>query len=530
MKSIPLLLLLLICSLATLDLAKASPLDELAIQDRGRKKPLSTFTQEMTMLLTGKSKLTLQEQSFTPSEFILSLWLEKREWAQQPILLVDYLPLRRELGLAVKEKRFAVATLKQNLALQRLQNEVTTFQRQKPNEKLPPLLSEVSQVTNRLQLFTGLTDGSLIRLVPHPTEVFGPWKPLPPAIVSELQRLHEESPTAFMARLAALVPELRSRGPQVYPAASSLALEAVYQHVHPWRWAWIAYATAALVLLLTFQWQAQLGHRLALALALGGFVMHLFGFVARILISGRAPVTNMYESIVWVAFGTILFALIFEIIYKSRYFLLAATPIAVAALILTDLLPLALDSSIQPLVAVLNNNFWLTIHVLTITLSYGAFALALGLGHVLLLQRWRGASALETQTLALYNYRSLQIGVLLLAAGTILGGVWANYSWGRFWDWDPKETWALIALLGYLIILHGRLAGWWGGFGLAVGSILGFQAVVMAWYGVNFVLGKGLHSYGFGTGGVGYAVAYVLIEFAFIAFIFWQRPRRLTAS
>ncbi len=110
---------------------------------------------------------------------------------------------------------------------------------------------------------------------------------------------------------------------------------------------------------------------------------------------------------------------------------------------------------------------------------------------------------------------------MLLAAGTILGGVWANYSWGRFWDWDPKETWALITLLAYLIILHGRIAGWWGGFGLAVGSMFAFQSVLMAWYGVNFVLGKGLHSYGFGAGGFIYAIGFVVFEVVFTVYGIW---------
>lgn len=113
-------------------------------------------------------------------------------------------------------------------------------------------------------------------------------------------------------------------------------------------------------------------------------------------------------------------------------------------------------------------------------------------------------------------YRSIQVGVLLLAAGTILGGVWANYSWGRFWGWDPKEVWALIALLGYLALLHGRYAGWVTKFSLATGAIIAFQCVLMAWYGVNFVLGAGLHSYGFGGGGVRYVATYVLLEVLFV--------------
>jgi ABC-type transport system involved in cytochrome c biogenesis permease subunit len=174
----------------------------------------------------------------------------------------------------------------------------------------------------------------------------------------------------------------------------------------------------------------------------------------------------------------------------------------------------ALDRSINPLVPVLRDNFWLTTHVLTITLSYAAFALALGIAHIALGKVIKGGK--PEASLYNYLYRTLQIGVLLLATGTILGGVWANYSWGRFWDWDPKETWALITLLGYLIVLHGRIAGKWAGFGMAMGAVLAFQGVLMAWYGVNFVLGVGLHSYGFGTGGFGWALLFVTAEIGFV--------------
>ena len=115
----------------------------------------------------------------------------------------------------------------------------------------------------------------------------------------------------------------------------------------------------------------------------------------------------------------------------------------------------------------------------------------------LAMQRDRG----QVKPLSNFIYRTMQVGVLLIAAGTILGGVWADYSWGRFWGWDPKEVWALITLLVYLIPLHGRFAGWVSTFGLVVASVVCFLSVVMAWYGVNFVLGVGLHSYGFVEGG-----------------------------
>jgi cytochrome c biogenesis factor len=122
----------------------------------------------------------------------------------------------------------------------------------------------------------------------------------------------------------------------------------------------------------------------------------------------------------------------------------------------------------------------------------------------------------QQQSLNLFIYRAIQIGVVLLAAGTILGGVWANQSWGRFWGWDPKEVWALIALLGYLALLHGRFTGWVKGFGLTIGAIVAYLLVLMAWYGVNFILGVGLHSYGFSSGGAKFVSGFVALEFAWI--------------
>ncbi|NBQ65775.1 MAG: ABC transporter permease, partial [Verrucomicrobia bacterium] len=185
-------------------------------------------------------------------------------------------------------------------------------------------------------------------------------------------------------------------------------------------------------------------------------------------------------------------ALVFSLRHRSQAYLLAASPVVILALIASDLQPAVLDPAMNPLVPVLRSNFWLTVHVLTVTLSYGAFALASALGHFLVLLALRKNSPLPNGDPGVVHlYRSLQIGILLLAAGVILGGVWANYSWGRFWDWDPKETWSLVALLSYLVLLHGR----------------------------------GLHSYGFGSGGQSYVAAFALAELAFLAFALLRRPR-----
>jgi cytochrome c-type biogenesis protein CcsB len=306
----------------------------------------------------------------------------------------------------------------------------------------------------------------------------------------------------------------------------ALRLEVDYNRLRPFRWAWYAYLAGFLLLLVSLFWA-----RIAVpayALVLGAFLLHTYGFFLRCAIAGRPPVSNMYESVIWVSWAAVIFSLALFTVYRSRYLVMAASALAAFGLVVADSFPAVLDPSIAPLVPVLRSNLWLTVHVLTITLSYGAFALALGIGHIqLFAYAFTPEKEEALRNLSQFLYRALQIGVVLLAAGTILGGVWANYSWGRFWGWDPKETWALIALLGYLALLHGRFAGWLGPYGLAVGSVVAFQGILMAWYGVNFVLAAGLHSYGFGGGGVAYVLAAVAVDLALVGgLILAHRARR----
>jgi ABC-type transport system involved in cytochrome c biogenesis permease subunit len=197
-------------------------------------------------------------------------------------------------------------------------------------------------------------------------------------------------------------------------------------------------------------------------------------------------------------------------VYRRKSFGLVVAAVAFAGTFIAWFFPIP-GKQFSPLQPVLRDNFWLTIHVLTIVSSYAAGALAWGLGilslgHYLLGRYPQGSGGRSRPPeacaeLAGYIYKAMQVAVVLLAAGTILGGLWADVSWGRFWGWDPKEVWALVSLLAYLVILHGRYAGWIGNFGLAGGAVLGAAVIGMSWYGVNFLLGAGLHSYGFGQGG-----------------------------
>jgi len=481
--------------------------DTLAIQHRGRVKPWFGFTQEMTASLTGRTKVSVPEHGRLGSrQFILSLWQHPEGWEEQPVILLDSAALRKEIGLEGEGRFFSFRQLSELPRLGQLAAEAEAARASGTSIPGTPLASAAQAVRMRLAIFSSLRSGEAFRMLPPPegSRPEAAWAPLP-------------------FQPADSIRELQARGDF---SRTKLAAESFYFVFHPFRWAWVAWLLAAICLLVAGRAATGWGHRLGWLFALSGGVLLVGGFALRIWLSGRPPVTNMYESILWVAFAAALFALIFSYRHRSSTYLLAAAPVVILCLIASDLQPAVLDPAMNPLVPVLRSNFWLTTHVLTITLSYGAFALAAALGHFLVIGAIRKNSLLPNdEPGVLHLYRSLQIGILLLAVGVILGGVWANYSWGRFWDWDPKETWSLVAFLSYVVLLHGRLAGWWTGYGLAVGSIAGFLTILMAWYGVNFVLGKGLHSYGFGAGGQSLVGTFALIEIGFIFFALLRRPR-----
>ena len=496
----------------------------------------------------------------------------------------------------------------------------------------------------------------------------------------DLEKAEAEKPGELDAAKAdGFVASARSLGESVndemYPNTESIARETFFNKFNPFWMAWPTYflATALLAGSLVFVGNGRgslLGKAGLLLYGVGmtsmivAAALEVAGFYLRVRISGWAPVTNMYETVIWVSLVAAILGLVFEGIYRKTFAALAGAATAMLGTVLAANVPL-LDPQIKSLQPVLRSNYWLTIHVLTEVSSYGAFLMAAVLGLIATLyyltatyrrspsyvelavplapglplfavgttgimasygafgESWatgnavfylsamlagtggmlviasvcsilgeviarlqfvdeeaaalvasandteaeaarivrenalasavghaggssavavaqgtatlpkptvaeiramsvanrpkldaRGLAMQETsqkiKPLANFIYRTMQVGVLLIAAGTILGGVWADYSWGRFWGWDPKEVWALITLIVYLIPLHGRFAGWFNTFALVVASVVCSLSVIMAWYGVNFVLGVGLHSYGFVEGGGQGSVAAVL--------------------
>lgn len=532
--------------------AKASPLDRiwasedwkkparmLAVQSGGRVKPLDTFAREGAELLVGAHSFQGKEAI----EFILSLAFEPQVWQEIPFIQISYFNLRKDLGLKETEKSFSPQELMHSARLMPLFQELDA--KSKAQEKLDAYFTAVQRLANQMSFLQEVVTGRALRLIPPTPEQ---WKTSDAWLgfdrFSDEQKLRfalmaagftspEESVRTRLPDYIGKFHELAQQtNPSLYPSAKMMGIEVHFNRLHPFRWAWVLSLVAAVLISFAFFSPKKIWYWSGMGLFLASFAFQAYGFALRCWIAGRPPVSNMYESVIWVAFGCMLFGLIFELIYKKRVIALCALIFCTIALVIADNVGGVVDDGIHPLEAVLRDNMWLTIHVLTITLGYAAFSLSMILGNFALGRRIffdTDFKEIPFRILAFYAYRAVQVGVILLAAGTILGGVWADYSWGRFWGWDPKETWALIALLGYLALLHARFRGMVGPFGFLSGCVVAFLGVVMAWYGVNFVLGQGKHTYGFSSGGVSYMATYCTVQ---LLFFIWAlvRQRSLEAQ
>lgn len=511
----------------------------LPVQDAGRVKPYDTFARETLEVVYGKKAYEGREAW----QVVLTWMLAPSVWAEKELFEVRNRDIQKALNLPEDRRWFRGEEIFSQERFTELMQDLRV--RRESKEKLTPYFQALQRLENQFFVFREMAQGRLLKVMPT-ADTAGAWTavadldgPARDAFVEMTRQFVAalgEAPSAtsaadFDRSVEAFEKLAREAHPAAAGSATKIATEVHYNDFHPFRWAYVMYLIAALCVLMAWTFNGPWMMKGAWAFTLLGFLLHTYGFGVRVYLAGRPPVSNMYETVVWVAWGGLLFAVILEKLYKTRFILLAGNLAALVALIVADTAPAVLDPSLQPLEAVLRSNYWLIVHVMTITISYAAFLLAFVLGDIGLIYHLKDPSAHHEKIKGIVTaiYRCFQIGVAFLAPGIILGGIWADYSWGRFWGWDPKETWALIVLLGYLAVLHGRMTNWIKDFGMIVSAVVTFSLVIMAWYGVNFVLGAGLHSYGFGAGGVEYVSIFLGAHFLLVLYV-WvlqiQRKKR----
>lgn len=335
------------------------------------------------------------------------------------------------------------------------------------------------------------------------------WKKLPDSLIDavEKQTLHPSTLAyarmgdayragdtgAFNSAIKNYRAWLSANRPGDLKKASS---ETLFNSIAPFYLCMILYVVAFLCAIVSWLWQGTAFRQAAFRILLIGFTLHTLGLVTRMMLEGRPPVTNLYSSAIFIGWGAIILSTAIELFHRNAIGIVVASIVGFTTLLIAHHLSLSGDT-LEMMRAVLDTNFWLATHVVVITLGYASTFLAGTIAVVYLIRRAFGGVPKSTAA----SLRGMVYGVICFATlasfvGTVLGGIWADQSWGRFWGWDPKENGALLIVIWNAIILHAR----WGGMvrerGMMVMAVFGNIVTSWSWFGTN-MLGIGLHSYGF---------------------------------
>jgi cytochrome c-type biogenesis protein CcsB len=481
----------------------SNDLAHLAVLEGGGHKPLDSFAWESIRSIYGKSHYKDSEgKRWESIDLIIDLAAKPDYWKNQPLVRIDYHELKERLGFHIGEKYFSFEEITSSPALSGLIEEARRLNADTANST--KLSTETQALYGRLVVLDELLSSSGFRLFPDPADEKAHWLS-PDEVGGDVGHAWHQLLSAWSAgdgytfseALSTLRQEIRQRAGSSYPTPGAIDQEVMYNRMQPFHKAWMIYMVLALLSLIAAAWPHRLLKTINTLLLLAALGYHSAGLLFITMITGRAPISNLFESMVFIIWAMILLAAIYYFLSKRENYLAI-----IAGVLGTITMGYALDStidiSINPLVPVLKS-YWLNIHVTIITFSYGAFAVAAGLGHVYLWKyRMNPSDVSGMSKVDNISYKLLGIGILTLTAGIILGGVWANESWGRYWGWDPKETWSLITLLFYMVIIHGRMNGWINKLRTAILNITGLVVVLMTYFGVNYYL-SGLHSYATGN-------------------------------
>jgi cytochrome c-type biogenesis protein CcsB len=519
----------------------ARELGRLWVQDNGgRIKPLNTMHQEVMIKLVKHNSF----HGFNPDQMLLGILTHPAAWQETPLITVKHPELKRALGITGPKAAFSnFFDPQQNY---RIHKWVEAAYRKKPAER-DQLEQEIIKVDEQVNVFYLAQSGNLYKLFPINNELSRPW--LTPSqapdnlspgdslfVASALPALIVAAREGNQQRALQVIKDLKTyqedHGKTLLPSEGILNAELLYNRLNIFLWLATLFFTLGILLVLyniaglvfpalLHKWVL----RIAAWLVTGGFVYHTFGLALRWYISGHAPWSNGYESMLFIGWAILLAGLIFS---RHSPLVMAVSALFAGVVLMVSHLSW-MNPEITHLVPVLKS-YWLTLHVAVIIGGYGFLTLGALLGFLNLLltgiqnrTNWKRIR-LTIEELTAINEMSLTVGLYLMTIGSFLGGVWANESWGRYWGWDPKETWSLITVLIYAFVIHIRfIPGLRGKLAFNTAALISFSSVIMTYLGVNYYL-SGMHSYAAGDPvPVPSAIYYALTGVAVvIGYAYWK--------
>jgi cytochrome c-type biogenesis protein CcsB len=520
----------------------ASSFGKIVIQDSGgRMKPANTFSSELLRKVSRSNSYN----GLNSDQVLVSIMDNPGVWFNAPIIYIKSGQkgdtIKKIIGVDEKIKKAPLVSFFDSLGNYKLAaNLEKAYLSNVPSQ----IEKDIIEIDRRVNLLYSALEGKIMRIFPVPNDINNKWISYPEITeynyegadslyVNNVLNLYfqtlrvavqDQDYTQSEELLESIKGFQKKYGSQVMPSDFKINSEVVYNKVDIFNrlYKWYLFAGLGLLLILIFQifYNNKFSSHLIKifeSLIITLFVFNTIGLAARWYIAGHAPWSDAYESIIFVAWATVIFGIIFG---RKSYFTLASSTF-VASIILSIAHMNWLDPSIANLQPVLDS-YWLMIHVAVIVGSYGPFAIGMILGIVTLIltiiatKKNRKIFSRKLEELTIVNELSLTIGLVMLTIGNFLGGMWANESWGRYWGWDPKETWALISIMIYTAVLHLRIVPklnnkWL--FNLM--SIISFAAIMMTYFGVNFYL-VGLHSYASGDKVITPDFVYYSTVFVFI--------------
>ena len=526
---------------------QADQFSRLQVQDpQGRMKPMNTLTSEVLRKVSRKSNW----EGMSPDQVFLGMLYEPQKWQMVEMIKVTHPELKKKLSVDEDNKYASFFQFFAEDFSYLLQEDVAEANRKKPSER-GKYDKDVIAVDERVNIAYMIYTGSISRLFPLKGDPNNKWySPTEAAEVftgndslfsvhifsmyfDALNQGFESGKWDAATKTMKTISDYQIKvGSEVLVPEAKVKAEIFYNKARIFNNLFFYYFSIGLIFLI-FLFIQLFGNesKILNAIVIGlngliiiGFIAHTAGLILLWYVAGHAPWSNAYESMVYIGWATMLSGFIFG---RKSKITLAATSLLTSFILMVAHLNW-LDPEITNLVPVLNS-YWLMIHVAIITASYGFLALGALLGFfnlllIIIAPRNNEKIKLTFKELTTINEMTITIGLFMLTIGTFLGGVWANESWGRYWGWDAKETWALASVLVYSFVAHMRfIPGLRGGYAYNFASLTAFSAIIMTYFGVNYYL-SGLHSYAAGDPvPIPNFVYYTLVVVALIAIAAYYR-------